>query len=36
LRQPACEHSQGVPGSMDMTWSAAHTFRLTGLVADGT
>jgi ribosomal protein S18 acetylase RimI-like enzyme len=31
----ACEHSEGVPGSMDMTWSAARTFRLTALVADG-
>jgi hypothetical protein len=29
-----CEHSQGMPGSMDMTWSAARTFRLTTLVAD--
>jgi hypothetical protein len=31
----ACEHSEGVPGSLDMTWSAARTFRLTALVADG-
>jgi len=31
----ACKHSEGVPGSMDMTWSAARTFRLTALVADG-
>lgn len=31
----ACEHWAGVPGSMDMTWSAARTFRLTALVAGG-
>ena len=30
----ACEHSESVPGSMDMTWSAARTFRLTAMVAD--
>jgi GNAT superfamily N-acetyltransferase len=30
----ACEHSAGVPGSMDLTWSAARAFRLTALIAD--
>ena len=29
-----CEHSEGAPGSMELTWSAARAFRLTAVIAD--
>jgi GNAT superfamily N-acetyltransferase len=36
-RQPAavaaCQHWHGEPGSLDLTWGAAHRFRLTALAA---